>query len=147
VRHIDVDLFLHVASYSPNSYKFAKTIHNVVFSSPLHSGGISLEGETHSMFVKKKLDGNSRMLDKGVYTINMPMTNCPLPSMHQNMDPLCIPLSIPQPNIGDTNQNTSYEETPTNATPSRSPHVPTIPLGMGTQFRVPMVESYVPPYH
>jgi hypothetical protein len=87
------------------------------------------------------------MPKKGVYTIKIPMTNCPPLSMHRSLDPLCIPLSLPQPNIGDINQNTSYEETPTNATPSMSPHVPTIPLGMVTQFGVPMVESYVPPNH
>jgi len=87
------------------------------------------------------------MPDKGVYTINIPMTNCPPPSMHQSLDPLCIPLSISQPNIGNTNQNTSYEETPTNVPPSRSLHVPTIPLGTMIQFGVHMVENYVPPYH
>jgi len=98
------------------------------------------------MFVKRKLDGNSHMPDKGVYTINIPMTNCPPPSMHQSLDPLCIPLSIPRPNLGNTNQNISYEETPTNVPPLKSPHVPTIQLGTMIQFGVHMVESF-PPYH
>jgi hypothetical protein len=118
--------------------KFAKTICNVVSSSPLHSRGISLEGERRSMFVKRKLDGIHTCLTK-VFTQST--------SMHQSLDPLCIPLSISQPNLGNTNQNTSYEETPTNVPPSRSPHVPTIPLGMMIQFGVHMVENYVPPYH
>jgi hypothetical protein len=96
------------------------------------------------MFVKRKLDGNSHRLDKGVYIINIPMTNYAPPSTHQSLDPLCIPFLVPQPNLGNINQNTLYEETPTNATPLRSLHVPTTPLGMVTQFGVPMVESYVP---
>jgi hypothetical protein len=94
---IDVNLLLCATSYSPNLNKFAKIICNVVFSSLLHSRGIGLEGKTRSMFVKRKLDGNSHKLDKGVYTINIPMTNYPPPSMHQSLDPLCIPLSVPQP--------------------------------------------------
>jgi len=120
---------------------------NVVFGSPLHSRGIGLEGETRSMFVKRKLDGNSHRPNKGIYIMNIPMTNWPPPSKHQSLDPLCIPFLIPQPNFGDTNHNTLYEETPTNATPSRSLHVPMTLLGVVTQFGVTMVENYVPPDH
>jgi hypothetical protein len=64
--------------------------------------------------------------------------------MHQNLDPLCIPFSTQQPNLSNTNQNISYEETPSNVTPVRSHHVSTTPLGVVTQFGVPMVENYVP---
>jgi hypothetical protein len=64
--------------------------------------------------------------------------------MHQSLDPLCIPFLAQQPNISNTNQNISYEKTPSNATPVRSHHVSTTPLGVVTQFGVPMVESYVP---
>jgi hypothetical protein len=57
--------------YSPNLNNFAKAIHNVVFRSPLHSRGIGLEEETHLVFVKVKLHGNSHKSSKGIYTINI----------------------------------------------------------------------------
>jgi hypothetical protein len=57
--------------YSPNLNNFAKAIHNVVFRSPFHSRGIGLEGETHLVFVKVKLHGNSHRPSKGIYTINI----------------------------------------------------------------------------
>ncbi len=76
----EIDLLLCAISYSPNLNKFVKVVCNVVFSSLWHSRGISLEGETHSMFVKWKLDGNSHKFDKDVYTINIPITNYLLPS-------------------------------------------------------------------
>ncbi len=57
--------------YPPNLNNFAKAIHNVIFGSPLYSRGIGLEGETHLVFVKVKLDGNSHRPNKGIYTINI----------------------------------------------------------------------------
>jgi hypothetical protein len=147
-RPTKVDLLLGVAFYSPNLDKFVKAIYNVVFGSPLHSKGIILEAKTCSTFVKRKLDGNSHKLDKGIYIINiLAMTNCLAPSTHQSLDPLCILFSTPQPSVGNTIQNNSHEKTPTNATLSRSHHIPTTPLEMVTQFGVPMVENYVPPGH
>jgi hypothetical protein len=113
----------------------------------LHLRGIGLEGKISLMFVKRKLGVNSHMPNKGIYIINIPMTNYPSPSTHQSLDPLCIPFSVPQPNLGNINQNISYEKTPINATPSRSPHVLTTPLGVVIQFKVSMVESYVPLNH
>jgi hypothetical protein len=147
-RPTKVDLLLGVASCSPNLDKFVKSIYNVVFASPLHSKGIILEAKTCSMFVKRKLDGNSHKLDKGIYIITiLAMTNCLVPSTHQSLDPLCILFSTPQPNVGNTIQNNSYKGTPTNATLLRSRHVPTTPLEMVTQFGVPMGENYVPLDH
>jgi len=146
-RPIDVDLLLCVASYSPNLDKFVKVVYNVVFGSPLHLRGIGLERETHSMFVKRKLNGNSHWPNKGIYRVNIPMTNCPPPSTRQSLDPLCIPFLIPDSNLDNINHNTLYEETPTNTTPLRSLHVHVIPFGMVIEFGVPMVESYVPLDH
>jgi hypothetical protein len=57
--------------YSPNLNNFAKAIHNVVFGSPLHSRGIGWEGDTHLVFVKAKLHGNSHRSSKGIYAINI----------------------------------------------------------------------------
>ncbi len=57
--------------YPPNLNNFAKAIHNVIFGSPLYSRGIGLEGDTHLVFVKVKLDGNSHRPNKGIYTINI----------------------------------------------------------------------------
>lgn len=68
------------------------------------------------------------------------MTNCLVPSTHQSLDPLCILFSTPQTSVGNTIQNNSHEETPTNATLSRSHHVATTPLEKVIQFGVPMVE-------
>jgi hypothetical protein len=56
---------------SSNLNNFANAIHNVVFGSPLYSRGIGLEGKTHLIFVKVKLDGNSHRPNKGIYTINI----------------------------------------------------------------------------
>lgn len=90
-----VDFFLHAASRSPNLDKFVKVVRNVVSSSPLHSRGIGFEGKTCLVFVKRKLDDNAHKLDKGIYIINIPKKNCPFPSMHQSLYPLCIPFSVP----------------------------------------------------
>ncbi len=96
-RPTKVDLLLGVASCSPNLDKFMKAIYNVVFVSPLHSKGIILEAMTLSMFVKRRLDGNSHKLDKDIYIINiLAMTNYLAPSTHQSLDPLCILFSTPQ---------------------------------------------------
>jgi hypothetical protein len=65
-RPTKVDLLLGVASCSPNLDKFVKAIYNIVFGSPLHSKGIILEAKTRSVFVKRKLDGNSHKLDKDI---------------------------------------------------------------------------------
>jgi len=51
-------LFDHKVSIGPNSNKFAKVVHNVVYGFPLHSKGIGLEDDTCSVFMKRKLDGN-----------------------------------------------------------------------------------------
>lgn len=51
---IEINLFLRVASCSLNLDKFVKVVCNVVLGSPLHSKGIGLEVDTHSMFMKKK---------------------------------------------------------------------------------------------
>jgi hypothetical protein len=40
-----------------------------------------------------------------------------------------------------------YEKIPTNATFSKSLHVPMAPLGVVTPFGIPMVENYVPLDH
>jgi hypothetical protein len=63
-----------------------KVIYSVVYNSPLHSRGIGLEGETRIMVLKRKLDGNSRISNKNVCTINLPITNYLLPSTYQNLD-------------------------------------------------------------
>jgi hypothetical protein len=146
-KPIKVDLLLGAAPCSPNLDKFVKAIYNV-FGSPLHSKGIILDTKTHSMFVKRKLNVNSHKLDKGIYIINiLAMTNFLALSTHQNLDPLCILFSTPQPSVGNTIQNNSYEGIPTNATLLRSHHVPTTPLEMVTRFGVLMVENYVPLDH
>lgn len=66
--------------------EFMKVIYSVVYNSPLHSRGIGLEGETRIMVLKRKLDGNSRISNKNVCTINLPITNYLLPSTYQNLD-------------------------------------------------------------
>jgi hypothetical protein len=53
--------------YSPNLNNFAKAIHNFVIGSPLHARRIGLEGETHLVFVKVKLHGDSHRSKKGIY--------------------------------------------------------------------------------
>jgi hypothetical protein len=63
------------------------------------------------------------------------MTNYPFPSMHQSLDPFCIPFSVPKPSVNDTIQNNLHGESPTYTTPSRFHQVPIIPLGMVIQFR------------
>jgi len=48
-----------------------KVICNVIFNSPLYSKIIDMEGVTHLMFVKRKLERNSHKFDKGVNAINV----------------------------------------------------------------------------
>jgi hypothetical protein len=45
------------------------------------------------------------------------------------------------------NLNTSYEEILTNVTPLRPCHVPTTPLGVVSQLKVPVLQNYVSPSH
>jgi hypothetical protein len=134
----EIDLLLCAISYSPNLNKFVKVVCNVVFSSLWHSRGIGLEGETHSMFVKWKLDGNSHKFDKDVYTINILITNYLLPSTHQSLDSLCITFLALKPNVGSKVPNNLHEEIPANIIPLRSHYVPTTLFGVGTQFKVPI---------
>ncbi len=74
---IKIYLLFQEASHSLNLYKFAKVVSNVVFGFPLHSKGISLEGDTCLMSMKRKLDENSHIHFKNVFTINMPIKNKP----------------------------------------------------------------------
>ncbi len=83
---IEVYILLHVTFHSPSSNKFTKVVHDVVSNSPLHSRGIGLEGETCTMVLKIKLDGNSHRPNKDVCTINVPITNYLLPSTYQSLD-------------------------------------------------------------
>jgi hypothetical protein len=85
-------------------------VRNVVLGSPLHSRGIGLEGDTHSMFVKRKLDANSNRLDMGIFTINIPMKNCLLAIMHKSLDLLCAPFFGAHLSVGNTIQNNSDGE-------------------------------------
>jgi hypothetical protein len=69
-------LFDHKVCIRPNPDKFAKVVHNVMYGSPLHSKGIGLEDDTCSMFMKRKLDGNSHIINKGTFTFSIPINNC-----------------------------------------------------------------------
>jgi hypothetical protein len=138
-----------VASHSSNLNKFAKVMHNVVSSSPLHSKGIGLEGDAHLMYVRRKLDGNFHRLHKSVFTINIPMRNRSFAPMHSSPNPLCAPFMAfcaSVGTIGDYNFNISHGKIlASTLTHFESHHVPTIPSNVVIQFGILVVENYVPP--
>jgi len=90
---IKTNLLLQAAFCSPNLNKFAKLVHNVVSSFSLHSRWIGLEVTHIQCLWKKMLDVNSYKLNKGIFTFNIPMKNCPPLFTHQSLNPLCPPLS------------------------------------------------------
>jgi hypothetical protein len=140
-----MDLIFHVPCHSPNLNKFAKAICNVVSTFSLHSRGFGLEGKTCSMFVKRKLDENSHRHDKSIYIINIPMTNFP-PSIHRskfgslvhsifNSTTQCWWHQLKHLISRNSQRCNTFE----------AYYVPTTPLGVVvTQFKVRMVENYVP---
>jgi hypothetical protein len=141
-------LFDHKISIGPNPNKFAKVVHNVVCGSPLHSKGIGLEDDTCLMFMKRKMDGNSHIINKGTFTFIIPMKNCLHTLSHSSFNPLCLTLFTLHATIGDTNQNNSHGGIlMTIITPStKSHHDPTTPFKVVTQFGILVMESYVMSY-
>jgi hypothetical protein len=79
---------------------------------------------------------NSHKPHKGVYTINIPMTNYLVPSVHQSSNLFIFRFWFPNQMLA-TIQNNLQGKIPTNKSPSRSHHVPTIPLRVMIQFEVP----------
>ncbi len=81
----------------------------IVFGSPLHLRRIGLEGDASLMFVKKKLDGNSHVPNKGIFTFHMLMKICSFALMCESSNPLCIPPFALRANVGDNIHNNSHE--------------------------------------
>jgi len=75
IRPTEIYIYFWEASHSLILNKFVEVVCNVVFGSPLHFNGISLEGDMCLMSMKRKLDGNSHIPFKNVFTINMPIKN------------------------------------------------------------------------
>ncbi len=98
-----------MTSHSPNPNKFVKIMCNVVFGYPLHLRIIGLEGDTSLVFVKKKLDGNSHIPNKGIFTLHILMKNCSLALMCESSNPLCIPPFALHASVRDNIHNNSHE--------------------------------------
>jgi len=128
--------------------KFARVVHNVASCSPLHFKRIGLKGNTHSMFIRKKLDWNSQGLNIGVFIINMPTweIGC-LPHHILTPNPLNTPKSTSHASVGDFiyKSNSSHKKIPTFVMiPLEFHHVSQSPFIVMNQFGIIMMESYIP---
>jgi len=92
--------------------------------------------------VKRKLDANSNIFDMGIFTINIPMKNYLFAIVHKSLDLLCVPFFITH--LKCWNHHSKQLKWGKFQPPSRSHHIPTIAIGVVTQFKIPMVEIYVP---